>query len=98
MPPFDVDVRYVSEINGVQLDNYISWVLITFAISLIACPAISVPCGFTRSGLPVGLQLVGARGREDLLLGAAALFEQATGLAAQQVPIDPRERPHPPGG
>ena len=90
VPPFDVDVRYISEINGVQLDNYISWVLITFAISLIACPAISVPCGFTRGGLPVGLQLVGPRGREDLLLGAAALFEQAAGLATR-VPIDPRE-------
>ena len=88
VPPFDVDVRYVTEINGVQLDNYISWALITFAITLTGCPAISVPCGFTRSGLPVGLQIVGPWGREDLLLGAAALFEEATGLAGT-VPLDP---------
>ena len=89
VPPFDVDVRYVTEINGVQLDNYISWALITFAITLTGCPAISVPCGFTRSGLPVGLQIVGPWGREDLLLGAAALFEEAAGLAGT-VPLDPR--------
>ena len=89
VPPFDVDTRYVSEINGLQLDNYISWLLMTYAITLTACPAISVPCGFTRAGLPVGLQLVGPRAREDLLLGAAALFEQAMGISGQ-VPMDPR--------
>jgi len=88
VPPFDVDVRYPTEINGVQMDNYIAWVLITSATTLTACPAISVPCGFTRDGLPVGLQVVGPRGREDLVLGAAALFEEATGLG-EAVPIDP---------
>ena len=89
VPPFDVDNRYVTEINGIELDNYISWALITFAITLTASPAISVPCGFTRSGLPVGLQIVGPWAREDAVLSAAALFEQASGLAAQ-LPIDPR--------
>ena len=88
VPPFDVDVRYPTEINGVQMDNYIAWVLITSAITLTACPAISVPCGFTRDGLPVGLQIVGPRGREDLVLGAAALFEESTGVG-EAVPIDP---------
>ena len=91
VPPFDVDLRYVDEINGVRMDNYMSWLLITFSISLTACPAISVPCGFTRGGLPVGLQIVGSRAREDLLLGAAALFEEAVGLA-ERVPMDPRQQ------
>jgi len=92
VPPFDVDTRYVTEINGVKLDNYISWALITFAVTLTACPAISVPCGFTRTGLPVGLQIVGPWAREDTVLSAAALFEQASGLAAQ-LPLDPRYQP-----
>ena len=91
VPPFDVDLRYVDEINGVRMDNYMSWLLITFSISLTACPAISVPCGFTRGGLPVGLQIVGPRAREDLLLEAAALFEEAVGLA-ERVPMDPRQQ------
>jgi Asp-tRNA(Asn)/Glu-tRNA(Gln) amidotransferase A subunit family amidase len=41
-------------------------------------PAISVPCGFTRAGLPIGLQIAGAHGREDLVLRLAHAYEQAT--------------------
>jgi amidase len=89
VPPFDVDTRYVTEINGIELENYIAWALITFAVTLTACPAISVPCGFTRSGLPVGLQIVGPWAREDTVLSAAALFEQSTGLATE-LPMEPR--------
>ena len=41
-------------------------------------PTISVPCGFTKDGLPIGLQLAAAPGREDVLLQAAQAYEQAT--------------------
>ena len=41
-------------------------------------PAISVPCGFTKNGLPIGLQIAGAEWREDLVLGLAQVYEQAT--------------------
>ena len=41
-------------------------------------PAISVPCGFTKSGLPIGLQIAGAHWREDLVLRLAHAYEQAT--------------------
>jgi aspartyl-tRNA(Asn)/glutamyl-tRNA(Gln) amidotransferase subunit A len=41
-------------------------------------PAISVPCGFTQSGLPIGLQIAGAPWREDLVLRLAYAYEQAT--------------------
>jgi aspartyl-tRNA(Asn)/glutamyl-tRNA(Gln) amidotransferase subunit A len=41
-------------------------------------PAISVPCGFTESGLPIGLQIAGAHWREDLVLRVAHAYEQAT--------------------
>ena len=88
VPPFDVDIRYLTEIEGVELYNYVDWLLLTFALTLTACPAISVPCGFTESGLPVGLQIVGPPRGEAPMLSAAALFEQAAGLAAK-VPIDP---------
>ncbi len=88
VPPFDVDIRYVTEIDGVQMDNYIDWALLTSALTLTACPAISVPCGFTEAGLPVGLQIM-APHREEARLLSAALFEEATGLA-DLVPLDPR--------
>jgi amidase len=88
-PPFDHRIRYLTELEGVQFETYVSWLVMTFAITLISCPAISVPCGFTSSGLPVGLQIVAPVGQEARLLSAAALFEQATGLGLA-VPIDPR--------
>ncbi len=47
-------------------------------------PAISIPCGFTRAGLPIGLQIAGAPGREDELLQFAYACEQA--LALPQLP------------
>lgn len=46
--------------------------------NLAGVPAISVPCGFTHSGLPVGLQLIGALTHEHLLLHVAKAFQQAT--------------------
>lgn len=88
VPPFDVDIRYLTEVDGVQMDNYVDWLLLTFALTLTACPAISVPCGFTASGLPVGLQFVGPPRGEASLLSAAAIFEEAAGLMGR-VPVDP---------
>ena len=80
-PPFDVDTRYLAELDGVPFDTYVSWLILTFAITLLGCPAISVPCGFTKSGLPVGLQIVAPWREEGYLLGASALFERAAGIA-----------------
>ena len=87
--PFPVDVRQPMEIAGRELATYIDWIAITFAITLTACPAISVPCGFTEAGLPVGLQLVGRPHGEAALLAAAHRFEAASGIS-QDLPIEPR--------
>lgn len=87
-PPFPVEVRYLEELDGQKFDSYVSWLLLTFAISLTTCPAISVPCGFTPDGLPLGLQLVAGPREEARLLGMARHFEDATGLRGR-LPIDP---------
>lgn len=89
VPPFDVGIRALDEVEGVKLDNYYEWYSIAYAITLTSLPALSLPCGFTREGLPVALQLVGPPRGEALLLGAARLMEQAFGIAPQ-LPIDPR--------
>lgn len=89
VPPFDVKTRWLGALGGETFDNYVEWIRITYAVTLTSCPAISVPCGFTRDGRPIGLQIVGRPRGEAALLSAAAAFEDATGLAAQ-VPIDPR--------
>ncbi|HYB44296.1 MAG TPA: amidase [Candidatus Methylomirabilis sp.] len=77
VPPFPVELPYPTEINGKPLDNYTQWFFLTYGITLTGLPVISVPCGFTRSGLPVGLQIVGRRRQEVAVLRAAAAFEAA---------------------
>jgi len=89
VPPFDVNLRYVDTVDGVQIENYIAGSLTTSAISMSACPAISVPAGFDDFGRPIGLQLVGPPQDEAGLLALAAVFEEMTGLA-KLLPIDPR--------
>jgi amidase len=84
VPPFAIDQPYVTEINGVKLDNYIDWMRSCYLISATGLPALSVPCGFTASGLPVGLQLVGGWRDEWRILQLAHAFEQATGFWQQR--------------
>jgi amidase len=91
VPPFDVAQRHVMEVEGVALPDFFAWLRLTLAITVTSCPAISVPCGFTSAGLPVGLQLVGKPHGEAALLSAAALFEAQFPYAAF-LPIDPRAR------
>lgn len=52
----------------------------TFAITVTFCPVIAVPCGSSADKLPIDLQMATPPQREDLLLGAAALFEEMHGL------------------
>lgn len=89
VPPFPVEQRYVEEVAGRRFDNYVDWLGMSYAVTLVGCPALSLPCGFTRSGLPVGLQLVGRPRGEAALLAAAALLEEQLGLASL-LPIEPR--------
>ena len=79
-PPFDVEQPYVTEINGVAMETYIDWMKSCYLISVLGLPAISVPCGFSGDGLPVGLQIVGRHQDEWGVLQLAHAFEQATGF------------------
>jgi amidase len=88
VPPFPVETRYVESINGQKMPSYIDWVLVTSVVTMTGLPSVSVPVGFTRSGLPVGLQLVGRPRGEAGLLAAAKLFEDMGGLH-RKLPIDP---------
>jgi amidase len=60
------------------MNTYIDWMATCYAITLTSLPAISVPCGFTPNGLPIGLQIVGRRRRDLDVLQMAYAFEQAT--------------------
>jgi len=87
VPPFPVEQRFPTQIAGEKLTTYIDWMFLTFIITLVGCPAISIPCGLTQEGLPVGLQLVGKPHGDATLIGIAALLEGALGFAGR-VPLD----------
>ena len=87
--PFPIEDRYVAECAGKKFDNYVEWLGIVYAITLVCCPALSLPCGFTASGLPVGLQMVAAPRGEAQLLAGAKVLEDILGISAA-TPIDPR--------
>jgi amidase len=77
--PFDVNQPYATEINGEKMLTYIDWMKSCYYISTVGNPALSVPGGFTDSGLPVGVQIIG-RHHDDLgVLQLGFAFEQATG-------------------
>ena len=76
--PFPVEQPYPTELDGKPLENYTQWFLLTYALSVTGLPVISVPAGFTRDGLPVGIQIVGRRRQEAAVLTAAAAFEAAS--------------------
>jgi amidase len=94
-PAFDVNLRNAPTIGGQKLDNYMGGSTATAVITISACPAMVVPCGFDQFGRPIGLQLVGKPRGEAALLQAAALFEQLLGLY-RLLPIDPRPGTVPP--
>ncbi|MET0170043.1 MAG: amidase family protein, partial [Aliihoeflea sp.] len=87
--PFPVENRYVTECAGKTFETYIDWLAIAYAITLTTGPALSLPCGFTREGLPVGLQIVARPRGEARLLSAAAALERHLDLGTID-PIDPR--------
>ncbi len=88
VPPFPVEQRYVERLGEHEFSNYIEWCSIAYAITVIGAPAVSIPCGFTSAGLPVGLQIAAAPLNEGPLLSAALLFEEAVDLTSG-LPIDP---------
>jgi amidase len=78
VPPFPVEVEYPTEIEGVPMETYIDWMKSAYYVTVTGHPAISVPCGFTEEGLPVGIQIVGRYHDDFGVLQLAHAFEQAT--------------------
>lgn len=93
-PAFDVALRFPPTVDGVVQETYIAASLITSAITMTSCPAVSVPFGLDQYGRPVGLQIVAPPRRDALALQAAAVFEAVAG--APSLPIDPRPGTVPP--
>ena len=87
VPPFDVKTRYIEQIADVKMDTYIDWMKSCYFITVTGLPAISVPCGFTPEGLPVGVQIVGRHHDELGVLQLAYAFEQSTQFWKHRPPV-----------
>ena len=85
--PFPVEQPYPTEIEGVPMETYLDWMRSCSAITVTGHPAISVPCGFTAGGLPVGVQIVGRYRDERGLLQFARAFEQRTQTGLRRPPL-----------
>jgi aspartyl-tRNA(Asn)/glutamyl-tRNA(Gln) amidotransferase subunit A len=86
-PPPPVKVEAYEQINGRKVTR-LGWLAFTFPLSLVGYPAASVPCGWTREGLPVGLQIAAPRLADALVLRAAAAFETIAPWAHKRPPVD----------
>lgn len=89
VPPFDIDTEYPMEIAGTEMETYIDWMKSAYYVTVTGHPAISVPCGFTAEGLPVGVQIVG-RYRDDFgVLQLAYAYQNATLWCGLRPPLGP---------
>jgi amidase len=82
--PFDVNTHYPTEIAGVKMENYLAWMKSAYYISAAGNPAMSVPCAFSASGLPIGIQIVGRHHDDWGVLQLGYAFEQATNIGKRR--------------
>jgi amidase len=77
---FPVEQNFPTEINGKTLENYTDWIASSFLVTLMSLPAGSAPAGLTGDGLPVGMQIIGPRFEEPLILRMADLVHRSSGV------------------
>jgi len=87
VPPFPIDWEYPQQINDQPMETYIDWMMSCAYITITGLPALSVPCGFSDEGLPIGLQIVGPPRGEVELLQLAYAFQEATQFHLQRPPL-----------
>ncbi|GAB3989104.1 amidase [Nocardioides marmoraquaticus] len=73
--PFPAEQEYPRTVGGQVTGSYLDWMRSAYLVTVTGCPALSLPFGRTADGLPVGLQLVAAHGRDRFLLEVAAALE-----------------------
>ena len=88
-PPIKTEQRYLESLHGVKFTGYLGWAVTTCVISVTGCPVLALPCGFTKDGLPIGLQVIGPP-RSDAKLFELGSYLERLFEVSPQTPIDPR--------
>ncbi|MGR3711525.1 MAG: amidase [Shimia sp.] len=84
--PFPADWDWPKEINGQKMDSYHRWMQAMVPASLIGLPVASVPVGFNNDGLPMGMQIIGAKGKDRKVLEVAQAYHQASVAERSRAP------------
>ena len=87
LTPTMADTAFGLDRNEVPYQPSLGWSPFTYPFNLTGEPDITVPCGWSTAGLPIGLQIVGPRFSEGLVLRAAAAFEAAQPCADRRPPV-----------
>lgn len=74
--PFPHAEPYVKEINGEALTNYTSWLALAYCPTMALAASCVIPCGLDHKGMPFGIQVVGPKGSDLLVLEVAHALEQ----------------------
>jgi amidase len=90
--PFPVETEYPVEVACVPMGSYLEWMRSCSRVTVMCCPAVSIPAGLTPSGLPAGLQLVGRPFAERALLEAAHALDALTGYSRLAPPAAVSDR------
>lgn len=84
--PFAQNIDYPTEINGVAMDTYHRWMEVMVPVSLIGLPSLSVPIGFGKNGLPMGMQIIGRFGKDRNVLELGQAWHEMTDWPNAQPP------------
>jgi len=85
--PFPADWRWPQEISGRKMDTYHRWMEVVVPASLIGLPALSVPVGFSDTGLPMGMQIIGRSGDDAGVLAIGQAWHRATEWPQRRPPL-----------
>ncbi|HMB75635.1 MAG TPA: amidase family protein [Kiloniellaceae bacterium] len=85
--PFPKEELYPTAIDGEKLATYVSWIGITYGLTLTGHPVAVLPCGLDAQGMPFGLQLVGRYGQDLALLAIAEALEAALAATDYRRPL-----------
>lgn len=85
--PFPVELDWPKSIDEIEMDTYHRWMEVVVPCSLAGLPCVTVPAGFGPQGLPMGLQLIGARGNDARLLSIAHAYHSKTQETTRRPPI-----------
>ena len=84
--PFDAELHWPQQINGVKMDTYHRWMEVVLTATLTGAPALNVPVGFNSDGLPMGMQIIGKNHADLAVLQLGYAYDQATHWVRDHTP------------